>query len=75
MVPVQNGCEPEHNPDADGGDTGGAPQPKVAAHPGELKLLSETNTNVKQLVAPEIRPGEAPPVNAPTNGDAILGPL
>jgi hypothetical protein len=72
---VQNGWAPEHNPDADGGDTGGAPQPKVAAHPGELKLLSETKTNVKQLVAPEIRPGETPPVKAPSKGDAILGPL
>jgi hypothetical protein len=72
---VQNGWAPEHNPDADGGDIGGAPQPKVAAHPGELKLLSETKTNVKQLVAPEIRPGETPPVKAPSKGDAILGPL
>jgi hypothetical protein len=72
---VQNGCAPEHNPEAGGGGGGGVPHPTNAVHPDKFKLLSETNTNVKQLEAPKTVPGETLPVYTPTKGDAVLGPL
>jgi hypothetical protein len=72
---VQNGCAPEHNPEAGGGGGGGVPHPTNAAQPDKLILLSETKTNVKQLEIPETEPGETLPVYAPTKGDAALGPL
>jgi len=68
---------------------GGAPPLQVVVHPVELHttqemdaaqpalriIPSELNTIVKHPELPVIKPGLTFPVNTPTNGDAVFGPL
>ena len=50
-------------------------QETKASHPAERTIASEVNTMVKHPELPVTNPGLTFPVNTPTKGDAVVGPL